>query len=416
MTTLWLRRQYGQTLVMVAVAVFLMALMLMATTRMGEHARRQYYLQSVADNAAHSTAVLMARQLNLSAVLNRALIGNQVAMAQWVGLASWLAMIEQAVFNMSIVAGVVPVLNVVMRAIAKVMNTLQRTFDKTVKVLLGFHAGMIKAMSIAQVALEKAMTVDSLVSIKDVVEAHDEDLDWEAFQGGGIAPFPTTWLMKTELHSTRNRNDSNFFKRLVMESRDPFTKGRRYMWGDIGVMGIRKEGGHELQTLANGSWNWNAVDSVATVLKVPSGLGLKWIPVTPIGWGARAAYRKYYGSTSGRHAYNEAFYQNGFVTRMGWAAMHSYQVLAPSFHYLTLRDNNNLGANAVVVSIMDKDSDQFANARAEVHFSRPLDIFPRSDNNGEKANLFNTLWEARLVPLTTVDKASIAVKQELRDG
>ena len=415
MTTLWLRRQYGQTLVMVAVAVFLMALMLMATTRMGEHARRQYYLQSVADNAAHSTAVLMARQLNLSAVLNRALIGNQVAMAQWVGLASWLAMIEQAVFNMSIVAGVVPVLNVVMRAIAKVMNTLQRTFDKTVKVLLGFHAGMIKAMSIAQVALEKAMTVDSLVSIKDVVDAHDEELDWEAFQGGGIAPFPTTWLMKTELHSTRNRNDSNFFKRLVMESRDPFTKGRSYDWANLLFVRIRKEGGNELETRRNGSWNWNAVDSVAVVLRKYGWFG-KWIPVIPIGWGARAAYRKYYGSTSGRHAYNEAFYQNGFVTRMGWAAMHSYNVLAPAFHYLTLRDNNNLGANAVVVSIMDKGSGQFANARAEVHFSRPLDIFPRSDNNGEKANLFNALWEARLVPLTTVDKASIAVKQELRDG
>lgn len=416
MPIVWQRRQQGQTLVMVAVAVFLVALMLLATTRMGEHARRQYYLQSVADNAAYSTAVLMARQLNLSAVLNRALIGNQVAMGQWVGLASWLAMAEQAVFNLSIVTTAIPYLNVAMRILSRIMSSLQRGFDKLVRGILIFHAGMIKAMSIAQVALEKAMTVDSLVSIKDVVEAHDEALDWEAFQGGGVVPFPAIWLMKTELHSSRNRRDSNFFKRLVMASRDPFTKGRRYMWAKFLLVGIRKEGGNELETRANGSWNWNAVDSVAVVFDPPDDLKKKWYPIMPIGWGARAAYRKYYGSRADRHAYNNAFYENGFVTELGWNTMHSFNVLAPSFHYLTLRDNNHLGANAVVVSIMDNDSGQFANARAEVHFSRPLDIFPRSDRYGEKANLFNALWEARLVPLTTVDKASIAVKQELRDG
>lgn len=415
MPIVWQRRQQGQTLVMVAVAVFLVALMLLATTRMGEHARRQYYLQSVADNAAHSTAVLMARQLNLSAVLNRALIGNQVAMGQWVGLASWLAMASQTVFNLELITSWIPYLNVVTRGLAKAVRTVQQRFGHMVRGILVFHAGMIKAMSLAQVALEKAMMVDSLLSIKDVVAAHDKELDWEAFQGGGVVPFPSTWLMKTELHSSRNRDDSKFFKQLVMNSRDPFTAGRSYMWLDLRVIGFRKEGGNELQTRSDGSWNWNAVDSVAVVFRKYLFTG-KWIPVIPIGWGSRAAYRKYYASRSNRYAYNRAFYENGFVTEWGWAAMRSFNVLAPSFHYLTLRDNSPQGANAVVVSIMDKHTGQFANARAEVHFSRPLTIFPRSDHYAEKANLFNALWEARLVPLTTVDKASIAVKQELRNG
>ena len=405
----------GQTLLLMAVAIFLMTLLLFATTRMGEHARRQFYLQSVADNTAYSATVLMARQLNLSAVLNRSLIGNQVAIAQWVGLASWLAMASQSVFNLSIATIWVPGLNKIMLTLSRLMNRIEHSFDSTIKALLGFHAAIIKAISIAQVSLEAAMVVETVASIQDFIDAHDKELDWQAFQGGSVVPFPALWYAKTDTKSSKKHRDSAFFKRLVMQSRDPFTSGRSYDWVSLKFIRVRKHGGNELETLSNGQWNWNAVDSVAVHLKEYA-VGGKWVPVFGIGWGARAAYRKYYGSRRNRYAYDDAFYVNDYVTELGWNQLRSYRVAAPSFSYLSLRDNDKYGANALVLWLEDKQTGQVAYARSEVHFSRPLDIFSRGDNKAETANLYNALWEPRLLPLSAADKAAIVAKKAAAGG
>lgn len=47
-------------------------------------------LQNTADAAAYSAAVLQARDYNLSAYLNRAMVANQVTVAQAVALKSWV--------------------------------------------------------------------------------------------------------------------------------------------------------------------------------------------------------------------------------------------------------------------------------------------------------------------------------------
>ena len=81
-------------------------------------------------------------------------------------------------------------------------------------------------------------------------------------------PFPALWVSMTNTRSTRKRKDSNFFKQLVLRSRDPFTTSRSYRWLEIVNTKVVKAGGNELETLANGIWNWNAIDSVAVHLKV----------------------------------------------------------------------------------------------------------------------------------------------------
>jgi len=43
-------------------------------------------------------------------------------------------------------------------------------------------------------------------------------------------------------------------------------------------------------------------------------------------------------------------------------------------------------------------------AKAGVFFSRPADIFPRTDGLDEQANLFNALWQSRLESLNNNDK------------
>lgn len=391
---------------MMAVTVFLLGLMLLATTRMGEYARRQFYLQSVADNVAHSGATLMARQLNLSAVLNRALIGNQIAMAQWTGLASWLAMSIQVQQNVALITSPVPYLNTFMWTLARILGRFEHVFDQTVKGILILHAGLIKAISLVQVALESVMTVEIPLSLGDVVDAHDPKLEWDAFQGGGLMPFPSLWLRATNTRSTRNRRDSRLFKKLVLKSRDPFTKNRSYSWLRLPIVRIEKAGGNELETLANGVWNWNAIDSLAIHFSM---VYKGFEPRIPLGWGARAAYRRNYGANGHHTVYGDAYSINKFVTDWAWASMKVYRVRSPAFNYLTIRDNS-YGAHALLISITDPDTQQQAHARAEVRFSRPLAIFPRGDRHAEQSNLFNALWDAQLVPLSTVDKATLIAK------
>ncbi|WP_126783532.1 Tad domain-containing protein [Idiomarina seosinensis] len=407
--------QRGQTLMLMAVAVFLMVLLLIAATRMGEHARRQWYMQSVADNAAHSGAVLMARQLNLSAILNRALIGNQVAMGQWVGLASWMAMITRFGKNASWVIGLIPGLQAAAIKLNSIVGKAEQMTDKSVQVLLYFHSGVIKAISLAQVGLETSMIVETPFSVHKVIEQHDEKLEASLYQGGSIAPFPGLWWRFTDSHSTRNKKSSEFFKQLTLKSRDPFTTRRTYRWGSIKLLKLEKAGGNELQSMPGGRWNWNALDSLAVHAYLPNPLGWGWEVVKAAGWGARAAYSKYRRSRWYHKSYGNAFKVNKWVSRTGWNAMRSFRVQTLPFSYLRLREGNPYGAHAIVVKISDPETQQVTHARAEVHFSRPLSIFPRGDRKQEKANLFNALWEPKLVPLTATDKVTIAAREIVID-
>ena len=118
--------------------LLLVSLLLFVVTDMGKHARRQWYLQSVADNASYSAAVAMSRQMNFLALTNRALIGNQVAIAQWVGLASYLAMLDRTADNLEAVTSFIPYLGQITRALSTIIARIEEGFEQVVKTLIRF--------------------------------------------------------------------------------------------------------------------------------------------------------------------------------------------------------------------------------------------------------------------------------------
>lgn len=408
-------RQRGQTLMLMAVAIFLMVLLLIAATRMGEHARRQWYLQSVADNAAHSAAVLLSRQLNLAAILNRALIGNQIAMAQWLGLASWLSMMNTGLKAIATVVGLIPGLQTIAISAYRLLTRIEHFGDQAIRALILVNVGVVKAISLAQTALQLTMTAETPLSVGQVVDAHDSNLSWSLYHGGGLVPFPALWWQVSSIRSTRKRKHSNDFKQLTLKSRDPFTRNRSYRWASLMVMRIQKTGGSALQTPANGRWNWNALDSLSVHYRKYGVFG-KWKEKVPLAGSARGVWRPYWLSRWQRGAYGNAFKINPSASRIGFYSMKSYRIQQLPFSYRVLGRGSRYGADAVVVAIKDESSGQISHARAEVSFSRPLSIFPRGDGAREKANLFNALWEAKLVPLTIADKATIAGREIVTDG
>lgn len=79
----------GQTSVFVLVTALIMLMSVLMVYNAGRLSIQRVHLQTTADAAAYSGAVLLARSYNFAAYANRGMVANHVAVAQAVGLASW---------------------------------------------------------------------------------------------------------------------------------------------------------------------------------------------------------------------------------------------------------------------------------------------------------------------------------------
>lgn len=391
------KKQTGQTLVMMTGVLLLVASLLFAVTDMGKHARQQFYLQSVADNAAYSAAVAMSRQMNFMALTNRALIGNQVAIAQWVGLASYLAMLDRTAENLETITSFIPYVAQITRAISMIVEQIEESFAEVASRLVAFQALVVQGISEAQWLLNAGFIVELPLLINDVVSKHSEELGWSSYQGGGIAPFPALWARKTHSKSTERSDESEFFEDLTVKSLDPFSKSRSYDWVDLYSFKVAKSGGTEVTRNNNGGWDWHALDSVSLHTR-------RWLiggfrETLPMGWGAKAQDQRRYR----RSNYGGAFSVNSMSSSFGLSQMGSLNVEQDSFGYMRLNNLLISSMDSVIVKI--DDGQQTAYAKAMTKFTRPKHIFPRSDSKVEMDNLFNSLWEASLKPLSSIDKA-----------
>jgi hypothetical protein len=84
-----MRTARGQTLVLFALSMLLIALMVLMTVSIGVKAKDKLDLQAAADSAAYSNAIASARTLNTASLLNRAAVSEWVAMAGIQALTAW---------------------------------------------------------------------------------------------------------------------------------------------------------------------------------------------------------------------------------------------------------------------------------------------------------------------------------------
>lgn len=390
------KKQTGQTLVMMTGVLLLVTSLLFAVTDMGKHARQQFYLQSVADNAAYSAAVAMSRQMNFMALTNRALIGNQVAIAQWVGLASYLAMLDRTAENLETITSFIPYVAQITRAISMIVERIEESFAEVARLLVAFQALVVQGISEAQWLLNAGFIVELPLLINDVVSKHSEELGWSSYQGGGIAPFPALWARKTHSKSTERSNESEFFEDLTVKSLDPFSKSRSYDWVDLYSFKVPKRGGTELASDNDGSWDWHALDSVSLHKRRLLIGGFR--EVLPLGWGAKAQDER----RSRRSNYGGAFRDNSMSSSLALGQMESLRVSQDSFSYRILGRTLSLSMDSVILKVMGDE--QVAYAKARTRFIRPSSLFPRTDSLIENENLFNALWEAFLEPLNSEEK------------
>ena len=82
--------QRGQALLFVTVTMLVVLLAMLSMYSIGQLVNEKTRLQNTADAAAYSAAIVQARDYNLTAYMNRAMIANDVSVAQTVGMMSWI--------------------------------------------------------------------------------------------------------------------------------------------------------------------------------------------------------------------------------------------------------------------------------------------------------------------------------------
>jgi len=133
--------QRGQALLFVTVTMLVVLLAMLAMYSIGQLVNEKTRLQNTADAAAYSAAIVQARDYNLTAYMNRAMIANDVSVAQTVGMMSWILR-EDDTYNDKVPK--IDLLNPVPGNFASMWTIPAKLIGKAAKVAsVGFYAGAI---------------------------------------------------------------------------------------------------------------------------------------------------------------------------------------------------------------------------------------------------------------------------------
>lgn len=452
--------QTGQMTVYVLVMLFAVAAAIYFVHDAYNISNEKTRLQATADAAAYSVAAVEARNLNVQAYANRAMIANHVAVAQAVTLVSWTRWLHNTTRNISLVTKWIPYLGQAMTAVEKVLDRSATVVERMMRVavnsldkVIGLISGIQDFSHVQTLALARQV-------FEEVVEENDPQVD-TAYTLTSLASFARAHTAMVgrynpdRAHSYRGRRGnqdhrrrSDEFRNVLLASRDNFTTGRNQdldvvnFFGLFGVE-IRKRGGTELadtRQRRGDYYTWSAVDtlSVHTWALTPWGKEHEEIPV---GWGssqsAQSNTRRQY-NLDGIHGDQGYWRDNSRASRAArWEyrrsnVQHNYRGMR---RFSALKQDGLLDQGPGIIITLTKPSgsqgvetasditgskkrmkfgarEHFLNGRmasiskARVHFRYPNDLFPRRDGRREYGSLYNPFWQPSLASLSSVEKAA----------
>lgn len=377
---------YVSILTLPVVAALLLLLLGSATQQ--HRLQRQWHLQSAADAMALSAATIMAREFNLLAIVNRAIIANQVTRGQLLGLSSWYSNLATAALRLAVVSSVIPYVNVLTRYLATIMQRIEQPLRAIIQAALVMQQVVETVLHTAQWMIRSSFAMLIPKTLTELAQRQQvAEQSWEIFHSPGLIEFP--WLWWRVVTPQLGVQDESLLADMVTASRDPFSQSRSYRWLDGGLVRIQKTGGSELQVEQYGRWGWQALDTVAVHINL-------LFTRQEIPWGYGATYQTTAINRMTNDAFGRSRRSNPRTTRGAVANQHNYGV-ALNPQYFNQRELLPTEWPAVIVKF-----DRVV-AKAGLRFSRPPQM-PRRDGRIERANLFNPLWEPELQALTTADK------------
>jgi Flp pilus assembly protein TadG len=380
-------------------------------------------LTNATDAAAYSAAQWQARSLNYQAYLNRAIVANEVAIAQLVSLRSWSRNVDTLTTNIDRVARYVPYLGPPMR-------TLEQSWDAVDRALATSLPPLERALSVwnadvlarAQAVAHQQAPIAAADLVTQVLVANEPRAELSEATRVLQARNAGVWLHRHTQRYERGGGELRRYTSLLGASRDGFTRARSRDLFDVGIISLARRGGTDLI----GEYSWRGLDTLS--LHIDYVLDHDEIP---LGWGA-AEQRRRAVSGSGEHG--------GSLRRNPAASRRARRALRPEEGYRgvpEIRDVVNPDSTAprpLVYSVaarlpaesirtidrllmplglptIEGRSEPVAPnpsagalhaiSSAEVYFQRPA---ARRDGRIEYPSLFNPYWQARLVPVSAVER------------
>ena len=259
-------RQRGQVMPMAVVFVLAAILGLWVVNDAGEITIEKMSLQNTADATAYSTAVLMARNWNYAAYLNRAMVANQVAVGQGVGFNAW----NKGCIRYSIGCTVAAVLDFgyIDYYLTQNDQTLTELSDAQNQFNLGATAA--EAQLSSDVTLANDPNVQQITYFNDIENPGYDPCTYTAPTGQASVPCQQ-WSVPT-VSQLLASNGTRFtqFQNVVIASQDHFTANRSFNWPETNLLIYtvqpKEYGGDELiQGTQNGyyKWEWTAMDTLS---------------------------------------------------------------------------------------------------------------------------------------------------------
>ncbi len=386
-------------------------------------------LTNAADAAAYSAALWEARSLNFQAYLNRAIIANEVATAQLVSLRSWSQFVGRLTTNADHIARYIPPIAGAVRALAQGWGQIDNGVQRALPVLesalsLWNTRALVTAQAVAhQQALLAAADLVQKVSVANEPRAEVATATrLLQTQNGEI------WQHRFTARYQRGGGDLRRFTRLLMDSRDGFTRSRRSdLPISLPLMSMPRRGGTDLL----GEYSWRGVDTLSLHLN----LLLRHVE-TPLGWGAAEQRRQ---SVTQRGEHGGSLSRNPRASRLALRdsrVSDRYQGVPeirdivnpdrPGPRTLTYTVALQLPATAMAtadrllmpagLATLDGGIESVepqlsggalhALGSAEIYFQRPA---ARSDSRDEYPSLFNPYWQARLTATSAVERNLAAI-------
>ncbi|MCH8492206.1 MAG: hypothetical protein LAT53_03060 [Idiomarina sp.] len=386
------QRQRGMYLLLTALLAAGTLFVLMQIIALSQKVQRQTEIEQVAHYAAESMGVIAARDLNLKAILNRAMLANEMAIGQIIGLHTWYEMSRQTSTNIATVTVWIPYLNSVSAKLAQLMNQMRAPMRSGVKSAIVLQQWVIHGLANAQQVFHQASWLASIATAIDVVEGTDKRLEVVLMNHQTLLDLDNIWLrMQSATTSPSNRQD---YVDMVADSRDPFSRRRTYRWFSAFNVAAHKAGGSEVSALPDGRIAWRSLDT--------SQLHLQYLlhnQYLPIGGGASYLQQRL-PSARNSPGYGDSYRINWTTSRYTVRNQQNLQIQHRSPNYFRYQSVQRAPQITVAVrerieEVEQNGTPQWGVGRVELYFHRPKELWGREDNKQEIANLHNALWQVR---------------------
>lgn len=399
------KSQQGIYLVLAVVFVAGLAFALLRIIALAQQAQKQTEIEQVAQYAAEAVGVIAARDLNLKAISNRAMLANEMAIGQIIGLHTWYEMTRETSSNIAMVSAWIPYVNSVTMHIARVLNQLRQPMRTGVQSAIVFQQTVIRGLSGFQWAFHQAAWLSSIATAVDIVEGSEKDLEMSLLNHQTLLDAENLWL-RMQKHS-RSEADQEDYVRMVSDSRDPFSQRRTYRWVNVFNAEVHRAGGSEISLNNSGEIVWQSLDTHQLHLDL-------WLAnaYIPIGGGASYLTQRLPSSRQ-TQGFGDSYQLNWTTSRATVPRGYRFTQNHKAPAYFRLQENGKPPQITLVVqekAIESEATRLWGVGRAELYFQRPVRFWPRADGQRERANLHNALWQVRPKTISEIERALIGAQ------